>query len=121
MNPGSRGHRMNEEGIMEINKPQKRETFLATLIKAGLLCGAVLLATGLMAPASADESFSISCYKDPGSDLSVGSVVVYDVSLAARSCNSMYYDCKGKCIGCYHDFDYIDNVCVDMWGNTFLK
>ena len=105
---------------MERNKLQKR-TFLAALIMAGILSGTVLLATGLMAPASADESFSISCYKDPGSDLSVGSVVVYDVSLAARSCNSMYYDCRGRCIGCYHDFDYIDNVCVDMQGNTFLK
>jgi len=105
---------------MERNKLQKR-TFLAALIMAGILSGTVLLATGFMAPASADESFSISCYKDPGSDLSVGSVVVYDVSLAARSCNSMYYDCRGRCIGCYHDFDYIDNVCVDMQGNTFLK
>ena len=106
---------------MKRNKPQKRETFLMALIMAGLLLVIVLLATGLMSPAIADESFSISCYKDPGSDLSVGSVIVYDVSLASRSCNSMYYDCKGKCVGCYHDFDYIDNVCVDMWGNTFLK
>jgi hypothetical protein len=109
---------MNEEGIMERNKLQKRIT---TLMKAGILSGIVLLVTGLMAPALADESISVSCYKDPKSEWPVGSARVYDVAEAAQACNSMYYDCKGKCIGCYHDFDYIDSVCVDMWGNTFLK
>jgi hypothetical protein len=112
---------MNKEGIMERNKLQKRETFLVTIIKAGLLSVAVLLATGLMTPAIADQGISISCYNESKSEWPVGAVVVYDVSLAARSCNSMYYDCRGRCIGCYHDFDYIDNVCVDMQGNTFLK
>jgi hypothetical protein len=112
---------MNEEGIMERNKLQKRETFLAALIKAGILSVTVLLVAGLMATAFADQSISISCYKDPQSSSSVGTVVVYDVAVAARACNSMYYDCKGRCIGCYHDFDYLDNVCVDMQGNTFLK
>ena len=56
---------MNEEGTMERNKLQKRIT---SLMKAGILSGIVLLVTGLMAPALADESISVSCYKDPKSE-----------------------------------------------------
>jgi len=51
----------------------------------------------------------------------VGSVVVFDVATAALACNNLYYDCKGRCIACYQDFDYVSNVCVDNAGNTFLK
>jgi len=95
-------------------------------IFAQLLCGTLLsvmmvIGGSFIAPASADESISISCYKDAKSRWSVGTVAVYDVAEAAQACNSMYYDCRGKCIGCYQDFDYVDNVCVDMRGNTFLK
>jgi hypothetical protein len=48
-------------------------------------------------------------------------VVVFDFSTAAIACNNVYYECKGKCIGCYHDFDYVDYVCVDTSGRTFLR
>ncbi len=106
---------------MERDKLRKRESFLSTLFEVGILSGIVLLAAGLMAPVFADESISISCYTDAKSSWSVGSVAVFNVSEAAQACNSLYHDCRGKCIGCYQDFDYIDNVCVDIRGNTFLK
>ena len=106
---------------MERDKLQKRESFLAMFFETAILLGIVLIVAGFMTPAYAEESFSVSCYKDAKSSLSVGSVVVFDVATAALACNNMYYDCKGRCIGCYQDFDYVSNVCVDNWGNTFLK
>jgi len=106
---------------MERDRLQKSEFLLPTHFRVGILSVMVLMVTGSMAPAFADESISISCYKDAKSAWSLGTVVVYDVAEAAQACSSAYYDCRGRCIGCYHDFDYVDNVCVDMQGNTFLK
>ena len=106
---------------MERDRLKNRVSFLTTLLKAGALSGIVLLAAGLIATAFADESISISCYKDAQSAWAVGTAVVYNVADAAASCNSLYYDCRGRCIGCYQDSDYIDNVCIDMQGRTFLK
>jgi hypothetical protein len=74
---------------------------------------------GYMLPAFADESVTVWCYRDVRSS-SVGSVVAYHVAEAAEACNSMLYDCSGS-IGCCHDFDYLDDVCVNIQGNTFLK
>ncbi len=106
---------------MEKYKPQQGESFVTTVLKAGILSGIVVFATGVAAPVFADESISISCYKDAKSRWPVGRVTVFDVADAAQTCNSFYYDCRGRCIACYQDSDYIDNVCVDMRGNTFLK
>ena len=100
---------------------QKRGSFASLLFGVALSCVMVVIAAGFMSPVLADDSISVSCYKDAKSSWSVGRVVVFDVAEAAQACNSMYYDCRGKCIGCYQDFDYVDNVCVDMRGNTFLK
>lgn len=106
---------------MERYKRQERESFFETILKAGILCGIALFLMGVAAPVCADESISISCYKDAKSGISLGSVVVFNVANAAQACNSTYYDCRGRCIGCYQDYDYIDNVCVDVRGSTFLK
>lgn len=106
---------------MERYKLQERESFFTTILKAGVLSGIVLFAMAVVAPVFADESISISCYKDAKSGRSLGSVLVFNVADAAQACNSLYYDCRGRCIGCYQDFDYIDNVCVDIRGNIFLK
>jgi hypothetical protein len=72
----------------------------------------------LLLPVSADESITAYCYRD---GRSIGNVTIFDTSNAAMACNNMYYECKGKCIGCFHDFDYIDYVCVDTSGRTFLR
>ena len=106
---------------MKRDRLQKRGSLLSLLFGVALLSVIVVIVAGCMAPAFADESISVSCYKDAKSSWSLGRVVVYDVSEAAQACNSFYYDCRGRCIGCYQDFDYADNVCVDMRGNTFLK
>jgi len=73
----------------------------------------------IISPVSAEESITAYCYRD--SRLSLGNVVIFDISTAATACNNVYYDCKGKCIGCFHDFDYVDYVCVDTSGRTFLR
>jgi len=69
-------------------------------------------------PVSAEESITAYCYRD---GRSLGSVVIFDTSNGATACNNLYYECKGKCIGCFHDFDYVDYVCVDISGRTFLR
>ena len=106
---------------MKRDRLQKRDSLLPLLCGVALLSVMVVIAAGFMALAFADESISISCYKDAKSSWSVGKVVVYDVAEAAQACNSFYYDCRGRCIGCYQDLDYVDDVCIDMRGNTFLK
>jgi hypothetical protein len=72
----------------------------------------------MMLPVSAEESIPAYCYRD---NRSIGNVSVYEDLNAAQMCNSLYYDCKGRCIACYHDFDYVDYVCVDISGRTFLR
>ena len=106
---------------MKRGRLQTKVSFLAMLFVIALLSVMVIMVAGFTVPTYADESISISCYNEAKSSLPVGNVAVFDLAQAAQACNSMYYDCRGKCIGCYQDSDYIDNVCVDMWGNTFLK
>ena len=72
----------------------------------------------IILPVSADESITAYCYRE---SRSLGNVVIYDVSNAAMACNNFYYDCRGKCIGCVHDSDFIAYVCVDASGRTFLR
>jgi len=67
---------------------------------------------------SAEESTTAFCYRD---NRSVGSVAVYENTNAVEACNGLYYECKGRCIACFHDFDYVDYVCVDRSGRTFLR
>jgi hypothetical protein len=106
---------------MKRGRVQMKASVLAMLSVIALLSVMMIIVTGFMVPAYADESISISCYNEAKSSWPVGRVEVFDVAQAAQACNSLYYDCKGRCIGCYQDSDYLDNVCVDMWGNTFLK
>jgi len=101
---------------MKINILKRRRLLLGSII-----LGLLVVAVGFMAQAFADESISVSCYNLQASELPVGNAVVYDTSQAARACNSMYYDCKGKCVGCFTDQDYVEAVCVDVNGTLFLK
>jgi hypothetical protein len=72
----------------------------------------------IVLPVSAEESITTYCYRD---NTSVGSIEIFDTSTAAGACNKVYYDCKGRCIACFHDFDYVDYVCVDTSGRIFLR
>ena len=106
---------------MKADRLQEKGSLLSLLFRIALLSVMAVMVTGFIGPAFGDESTNVSCYKDAQSSWSLGSVAVYDVAEAVQACNTMYYDCRGRCIGCYQDFDYADNVCVDMRGNTFLK
>jgi hypothetical protein len=72
----------------------------------------------IVVPVSAEESIPAYCYRD---NRAIGSVTAYENTNAVEACNSLYYDCKGKCVACFHDFDYVDYVCVDASGRTFLR
>ena len=88
------------------------------LMLIGISVVILLTLIQMIVPVAAEESFTVFCYRD---SRKLGNVVVFDVSSAATACNNLYYDCKGKCIGCFNDFDYVDYVCVDTSGRTFLR
>lgn len=69
-----------------------------------------------------DEVVSVSCYEgNPEDGSCIGTLTVPFPENSAQGCNSMYSDCKGKCVGCVSDFDITENVCYDSTGRKFLK
>lgn len=104
---------------MKENGPKRGGAYSPALLWGSIF--SVLLVAALGAQAFAEDSISVSCYNLQKSQLSLGSIVVYDTAQAALACNSAYYDCKGRCIGCFADSDYFDAVCVDVRGTMFLK
>ena len=106
---------------MKINRLKRRGEFCPALLMGSIILGLLVVAMGPIANAFADQGISVSCYNLEKSGIPIGNVVVYDTSLAARSCNSLYYDCKGRCVGCFTDQDYLDSVCVDVNGAMFLN
>ena len=96
----------------------KSDTFikaLVTLIATFVLCVALLSLAGRT---RADENIPVTCYK--GSSR-IGTVTVFDWTAAAATCNAVLYDCRGACMGCFRDSDYIADVCVDVQGREFLR
>jgi hypothetical protein len=73
---------------------------------------------GLASRTGADETTPVTCYKD-GSR--IGTAIVFDLKAAAVTCNSVLYGCRGACIGCFRDSDYINDVCIDTRGTVFLR
>ncbi len=62
------------------------------------------------------EIVTVSCFKgnlDPGNR--IGSITVTSPQTAAQICNSIYYDCQGKCLGCFIDSGGVQ-VCYDKDG-----
>ena len=106
---------------MKINRPKRRKVYSQMFLWVSIIAGLLVVAIGPIAQVFADESISVSCYILQDSEIPVGNVVVYDTSQAARACNSMYYSCKGRCVGCFTDQDYVEAVCVDVNGTLFLK
>lgn len=105
---------------MNIYRPKRRGAYFKTLLRRSIV-PLLVVAIGPVVQAFAEESISVTCYNLQKSESPVGSVVAFDTSQAARVCNSVYYDCKGKCVGCFTDQDYLDSVCVDVNGTMFLK
>ena len=106
---------------MGSGRSEMKFSLSAILFVAAFVSVLMIMMTGFRVTADADKSISVTCYNEARSSLPIGRVEVFDVAQAAQTCNSLYYDCRGKCIACYQDSDYFDNVCVDMYGNTFLK
>ncbi len=92
---------------------QKR---LVTPIGTFFLCVIVLFCVTSLT--CADENMPVTCYK--GNSL-IGTATVFDWRSASATCNAVLKDCRGDCIGCFHDFDYVDDVCVNVSGNVFLR
>lgn len=69
-----------------------------------------------------DRSFSATCYLgNPNDKQSLGTITVTTSQEAGINCNSMYFSCKGRCYGCYSDFDMSEDICVDNSGRRFLR
>jgi len=105
-----------------MRRDQRREKRLRVIIFIEIVILALAALLSSVTSTFADETVSITCYTGyPPSNEYVGTVTIFDVPTAANACNRMYYDCRSKCIGCYIDFELVEDVCVDSRGNTFLK
>jgi hypothetical protein len=71
---------------------------------------------------SQDESIEVSCYKGNSEEGNyVGNVSVNSPANAGQECNSAYYNCDGKCVGCYYDQKHDKTVCYDNSGGKVTK
>lgn len=74
-----------------------------------------------MAPVSG-QALTVTCYLgNPNNKDSLGSITVYSPAEAGINCNSLNYACRGRCFGCYSDFDMSEDICVDASGRKFLR
>jgi hypothetical protein len=65
---------------------------------------------------------SVSCYVgNPNNEDGVGNLSVPSASQAGPVCNNTFLICKGKCYGCFDDFDYSEEICVDNSGKKYLR
>ena len=85
---------------------------------AGIAVVVAVVALSMTPAYTGDENISVSCYED---DNYLGTVMTFSPETAGQICNSLYYSCKGKCYGCYSDFDLTEDVCYDNAGRKFLK
>jgi len=109
---------MEKEAAMEKRRWYNR-FYVVSALAGMLLINAPQ--TVFIPAAYADESIEVECYiKDDGDYMPVGNVDVFDASKAAATCNSLYMDCKGRCIGCYLD-ENGDEYCYDTAGRKFQR
>jgi hypothetical protein len=114
-------------------------TFLRLLLMTGVLLAAIntwgdeqlpsLSSSGLerlpgagSGLSSMSETVSVTCYLgNPNDGQTLGSITVPSPAEAGPSCNSLNYSCRGRCFGCYADFDLSEDVCVDSSGRKYLR
>jgi hypothetical protein len=71
---------------------------------------------------SMSETISVTCYLgNPKDGQTLGSITVPSTEAAGPSCNSLNYSCRGRCFGCYADFDLSEDICVDASGRKYLR
>lgn len=76
----------------------------------------------LSSASMSDQTVSVTCYLgNPNNQQTLGSIMANRPSEAGSTCNSIYYACRGNCFGCYADFDFSDDVCVDGSGRKYLR
>jgi len=81
-----------------------------------------LSSSTLINPPDSDQNITVTCYLgNPSNMNTLGSLTVFTQVAAGPSCNSMFYDCKGYCFGCFSDFDLTEDICVDNSGRKFLR
>ena len=74
-----------------------------------------------MAPVS-DHTLNVTCYLgNPNDRNTLGSITAYTPAEAGISCNAINYSCRGRCFGCYSDFDLSEDICVDASGRKFIR
>lgn len=72
--------------------------------------------------APSEVTLSVTCYLgNPLNNDTLGSIMVTSAAAAGPSCNAIYFTCKGRCFGCYADFDLSEDICVNNDGKKFLR
>jgi hypothetical protein len=91
-------------------------------MKKSVFIGIMLfIVFGYLVSAESKESTTITCYVgDPYNNKHLGSVEVFNISNAPNVCNHVFYDCDGRCTGCYIDEDS-QQVCIDSTGYSYIK
>jgi hypothetical protein len=100
-----------------MGKKRSLDRILIIIAFTGILLCLMLVS---ISSVCAEEDIAVNCYIKTDDDyLFIDNVVVYDASQAASTCNAVYVDCKGQCIGCLDSEGEQD--CYDSSGNKFLK
>ena len=69
-----------------------------------------------------DKMINVTCYLgNPNDRQTLGSITATTPAEAGANCNSLNYACRGRCFGCYSDFDLSEDICVDASGRKYLK
>ena len=72
--------------------------------------------------ADPDRSISVTCYLgNPNNGNSLGDIMARGPESAGPTCNALNFSCKGRCFGCFSDFDLSQDICVDSNGRKFLR
>lgn len=109
-------------GLMLIALPVLAEDNLPRLTSGGTESLPSINTSPLSVAAMPDRSLTATCYiGNPNNKQSLGSIVVPTPEAAGPTCNSFYYNCQGRCFGCYSDFDLSEDICVDPSGRKFLR
>ncbi|HJV36252.1 hypothetical protein [Geomonas sp.] len=68
------------------------------------------------------QQFTVECYLgNPDQKQMLGSLMANSAHDAGPACNGMFLACNGACYGCFTDFDYSDDICVDKSGKKYLR
>lgn len=87
-----------------------------TRVLGGILISLALIAMLSAATAqAAARNFQVRCYVN---HQPVGTLTLYDVTMAANACNKTFNICEGNCTGCFMDVNFRE-VCIDSLGQVY--